>query len=169
MQMRAIIPGTFDPITFGHLDIIKRAAGLFDEVIVGVALSAPKRTLFTHEERIGLARSVTDGIPNVKVEGFSTLLVDFASDKGCKAIVKGLRAITDFEYEFQMSALNSSINPAIDTAFIMSSPEYMFLSSSAVRELASFGADVSKFVPETVGNALAKKFEMDGKPAGRTE
>ncbi len=154
----AITPGTFDPITNGHLDIIKRASTLTDEVIVAVAKSTPKNTLFTLEERTELAREATVGMERVRVESFDGLLVDYAQSRGASVIVKGLRAITDFEYEFQMNALNHQLDSFLETAFIMSPPQYMYLSSSIVRELASYGGDVSQFVPPCVNDALRKKF-----------
>lgn len=154
----AITPGTFDPITLGHLDIITRAATLMDEVVVAVAESTPKHTLFSIEERTQLAREATRHIENVTVESFNTLLVDYAEQKRATAIVKGLRAITDFEYEFQMNALNNQLDYELETTFIMSPPEYMYLSSSIVRELASLGGDVTNFVPKCAQEALKKKF-----------
>ena len=156
----ALTPGTFDPITRGHIDIIKRAASLMDEVIVAVAESTPKSTLFTIEERTELARSATAHLENVKVESFDGLLVDFARSKGVKVVVKGLRAITDFEYEFQMNAINQQLDYRLETTFIMSPPEYMYLSSSIVRELAALGGDVSKFVTPEVAQALARKYSI---------
>ena len=157
----AITPGTFDPITYGHIDIVKRAAALFDAVIVAVAESTPKNTLFSIEERTELAREATEGLENVTVESFDNLLVDYALSKQATAIVKGLRAITDFEYEFQMSAINQQLNYSLETTFIMSPPEYMYLSSSVVRELASLDADVSKFVPPCVAQALKEKYSQN--------
>ena len=154
----ALTPGTFDPITRGHLDIITRAAALMDEVIVAVAESTPKNTLFTIEERTELAKSATRHLPNVRVENFDGLLVDFARSKGVKVVVKGLRAITDFEYEFQMNAINQQLDYKLETTFIMSPPEYMYLSSSIVRELAALGGDVSKFVTPEVAQALTQKY-----------
>ena len=156
MTRRAITPGTFDPITNGHLDIICRAASMMDEVTVAVAKSAGKHPLFPLEERARLVRQATEHLPNVSVEAFDCLLVDFARQKDAHVIVKALRAITDFEYEFQMNALNQQLDYNLETIFIMSPPEYMYLSSSIVRELASFGADVSQFVPPCVAKALAK-------------
>jgi len=157
MMKRALTPGTFDPITNGHIDVITRAAQLFDEVIVAVARSEGKHPLFSLEERVELAREATKHLPNVRVEPFTGLLVDFAQQMEASVLVKGLRAITDFEYEFQMTALNYQLDSELETIFIMSPPEYMYLSSSIVRELASFNADCSAFVPECVRVALREK------------
>ncbi|MBQ9042595.1 MAG: pantetheine-phosphate adenylyltransferase [Eggerthellaceae bacterium] len=155
---RAVTPGTFDPITYGHLDVITRAAQLMDEVVVAVAASPGKNPLFSLEERTELAREATAHLPNVRVEPFDGLLVDFAKAQGAHALVKGLRAVTDFEYEFQMAALNYELSRDLETVFIMSPPQYMYLSSSIVRELASLGSPVDRFVPEHVAVALARKF-----------
>ncbi len=155
---RGVTPGTFDPITFGHLDVITRAAQLMDEVIVAVAASAGKRPIFTLEERTALAREATAHLPNVRVESFEGLLVDFAREQNAQVIIKGLRAITDFEYEFQMAALNYQLAGELETVFIMSPPQYMYLSSSIVRELASLKSPVDQFVPAHVARALAQKF-----------
>lgn len=155
---RALTPGTFDPITAGHLDVITRAAQLVDEIIVAVAASPVKKPLFTLEERVLLAQKALAHIPNVRVVPFKGLLVDFARDMDADILIKGLRAITDFEYEFQMTALNYQLNKEIETIFIMSPPQYMYLSSSIVRELASLHGDVNGFVPECVKEALHKKF-----------
>ena len=158
---KALVPGTFDPITNGHLDVITRAAQIFDEVVVGVAASlnkGPKGPLFSHEERIQLAREATAHLPNVTVEGFNDLLVHHAAKTGANVVVKGLRAMTDFEYEFQMSAANYRLNNQIETMFIMSPPEYMFLSSSVVREVSAFDGDVAELVPANVEKALKAKF-----------
>ncbi len=157
MMKRALTPGTFDPITNGHIDVITRAAQLFDEVIVAVARSEGKHPLFSLDERVALAREATSHLPNVRVEPFSGLLVDFAQQMDASVLVKGLRAITDFEYEFQMTALNYQLDSELETIFIMSPPEYMYLSSSIVRELASFNADCSAFVPDCVRTALREK------------
>ena len=155
---RALTPGTFDPITSGHLDVITRASQLFDEVVVAVAASPKKKPLFSLQQRVELAREATAHLPNVTVEPFEDLLVDFARRMGACAVVKGLRAVTDFEYEFQMTALNYHIDPELETVFIMSPPHYMYLSSSIVREVASLGGDVSSFVPPCVERALKERF-----------
>ena len=155
---RALTPGTFDPITSGHLDVITRAAQLVDEVVGAVAASPKKRPLFTLEERTDLVRQATAHLPNVRVEPFDELLVTFAEKLGATVVVKGLRAITDFEYEFQMTAINYQLNSALETLFIMSPPQYMYLSSSVVREIASLHGDVEQFVPPCVRDALARKF-----------
>ena len=155
---RALTPGTFDPITAGHLDIITRASQLVDEVIVAVAASAKKQPLFTLDERVSLVKQATKHLDNVSVEPFDGLLVDFANKKQASAVIKGLRAITDFEYEFQMTAVNYKLSPKLETLFIMSPPQHMYLSSSVVRELASMGSDVSQFVPACVCEALKGKF-----------
>lgn len=156
---RVLVPGTFDPITLGHLDVIRRASDMFDEVIVGVAASTGKRggTLFTLEERVELAREVTAELANVKVMGFDNLLVDFASSIGVTAVVKGLRMTTDFEYEFQMAMLNFRLAPELETFFVMSSPDYMYVSSSIAKELASLHGSTEGIVPPVVGQALANR------------
>lgn len=156
---RALTPGTFDPITSGHLDVITRAAQLFDEIIVAVAASERKKPLFTLEERVELARQATAHLPNVRIEPFSGLLVDFAREMDAEVVVKGLRAITDFEYEFQQTALNYELDPELETVFIMSPPQYMYLSSSIVREIASMHGELDRFVPACVKEALVKKFD----------
>lgn len=155
---RALTPGTFDPITSGHLDIITRAAQLVDEIIVAVAASPTKQPLFTLEERVKLVQQATSCLPNVRVEPFSGLLVDFAQEMDASVVVKGLRAITDFEYEFQMTAINYQLDQQLETLFIMSPPQYMYLSSSIVREIASLHGDVTQFVPECVLDAFEAKF-----------
>ncbi len=155
---RALTPGTFDPITAGHLDVITRASQLVDEVIVAVAASAKKQPLFTLDERVNLVQQATKHLDNVSVEPFDGLLVDFANKKQASAVIKGLRAITDFEYEFQMTAMNYKLSPDLETLFIMSPPQHMYLSSSVVRELASMGSDVSQFVPACVCEALKGRF-----------
>ena len=155
---RALTPGTFDPITSGHLDVIARASQLVDEVVVAVADSQKKGPLFTLEERVELVRQATAHLSNVRVEPFKGLLVDFAKDLDATVVVKGLRAITDFEYEFQMTAMNYQLSPQLETLFIMSPPQYMYLSSSIVREISKMGGDIQQFVPPCVYEALKKKY-----------
>ncbi len=155
---KALVPGTFDPITNGHLDIIGRASALVDEVILAVAASKKKQPLFTLEERVELAQEACAPFSNVNVLPFEGLLVDFAKECGTSIVIKGLRAITDFEYEFQMAALNDHLSKGFETIFIMSSPEYMFLSSSIVRELASLKTPADDFVPACVSQALRNKY-----------
>lgn len=155
---RALTPGTFDPITCGHLDVIARASQLMDEIIVAVAASPKKRPLFSLEERTEFVRQATAHLPNVRVEAFDGLLVDFAREMDATVVVKGLRAITDFEYEFQMTAINYQLDSALETVFIMSPPQYMYLSSSIVRELAELHGDFASFVPPCVAAPLADRF-----------
>jgi pantetheine-phosphate adenylyltransferase len=156
---KALVPGTFDPITAGHLDIIERSAQIFDEIIVGVAESVDKRggTMFTHGERVDLARNATAHLKNVSVQPFSNLLVDFAREIGALAIVKGLRVVTDFEWEFQQATLNYHLDPDMETMFIMSAPDYLYLSSSVVREIATFKGDITGLVPRMVGEVLVQR------------
>ena len=152
----AICPGTFDPITHGHLDVISRSSAMFDELIVGV-VNIPWRkgnTLFTAEERVSFVRNATRELPNVKVETFSTLLVEFARQRGAMAIVKGLRAISDFEYELEMNQLNRKQAPDIESVYLMASAKYSFLSSSGIKELATFGGEIDDLVPDEVAGAL---------------
>ena len=155
---RALTPGTFDPITSGHLDVIARASQLVHEVVVAVADSQKKGPLFTLEERVELVRQATAHLSNVRVEPFKGLLVDFAKELDATVVVKGLRAITDFEYEFQMTAMNYQLSPQLETLFIMSPPQYMYLSSSIVREISKMGGDIQQFVPPCVYEALKKKY-----------
>ena len=152
----AICPGSFDPITRGHLDIIERAAGLFDQVIVLIMVNPSKaNTAFTGQERVEMARRVTKHIPNVTVDFYSGLLADYARDKGACTLVKGLRAVTDFEYEFQMALTNKKLYPKLETMFMTTGVQYMYLSSSLVRQVASFGGDISEFVcPEILEKIL---------------
>jgi pantetheine-phosphate adenylyltransferase len=155
----AICPGTFDPITHGHLDVIGRASAMFDEVIVGV-VNLPWRkgsTLFTAEERVSFARNATRDLPNITVETFSTLLVEFARERGAMAIVKGLRAISDFEYELEMNQLNRKQAPEIESVYLMASAKYSFLRSSGVKELATFGGEIDELVPAEVAIALKER------------
>jgi pantetheine-phosphate adenylyltransferase len=157
----AICPGSYDPVTNGHVDIISRTARIFDRVIVGV-VNQPLRkqkTLFTAEERAGFIERAMVDVDNVDVMTFSTLLVDFARENGATTIVKGLRAISDFEYEFEMNQLNRKLAPEIESAFVMASAEYSFLSSTGVKELATFGGDVHDLVPDEVAAALSRRIE----------
>jgi pantetheine-phosphate adenylyltransferase len=157
----AICPGTYDPVTNGHLDIISRAARVFDRVVVGVVNQPVRKqtTLFSGEERKAFidAAIAENGLPNVEVAVFSALLVEFARDHGAGAIVKGLRAISDFEYEFEMNQLNRKLAPDIESVYIIASPDYSFLSSTGVKEMATFGGDVSDLVPSGVAEALAER------------
>jgi pantetheine-phosphate adenylyltransferase len=159
---RAIVPGTFDPVTSGHLDIIERASILFDEIVVGVAISKTKNggPLFSAEERVAFIEEATSHLPNVSVQAFDTLLIDFAHEVGASVAVKGLRAMTDFEREFQMAALNWRLDSQVETLFIMAIPEYMFMSSSAVKEIARHGGSVRGLVPDVVCDALERKLSQ---------
>lgn len=154
----AIYPGSFDPVTLGHLDIIKRSAEIFDQVIIGVLNNTSKSPLFSLEERVNMLNEVVSDIPNVRVESFQGLLVDFAKEKDIQIIVRGLRAVTDFEYELQIAQSNRKVAPEIDTVFLTTSIEYAYLSSSIVKEYAGYGMDVSQFVPETVVKRLERKY-----------
>jgi len=162
----ALCPGSFDPVTNGHLDIIERTARHFDDVIVAVSRNPQKtKSLFTLEIRQEMLREVTDHLPNVRIELFTGLLVDFARDQGAMAIVKGLRAISDFDYELQMAQMNQQLS-GIDTFFILTSPQYSFLSSSLVREVARFGGDVSTMIPKSVNARLLELFDGDASGKG---
>lgn len=153
----AICPGSFDPITVGHLDIIHRAALLFDEVIVLVVINPDKTPSFSVEERMELIRKVTKDIKNIKIETFAGLLADYAKEKNACAIVKGLRAVSDFEYEFQMALTNRKLNPSMETIFLNTSAENMYLSSSMVKQIARFGGDISTFVPDEILNDVKSR------------
>ncbi len=157
MQKTIIYPGTFDPITKGHTDLIDRAVKLFDRVIVAVAASAGKSPLFSHVERIELARQALAHYPNVEVAGFHGLLVDFAKQQQVPVILRGLRAVSDFEYEFQLASMNRRILPNLETLFLTPGESYSFISASLVREVAMLGGDVSQFVPQAVIDALKKR------------
>jgi pantetheine-phosphate adenylyltransferase len=157
----AVCPGSYDPVTYGHLDIIGRAAQVFDRVIVGV-VNQPvrkKETVFSAEERVSFIESEVAEYRNVQVKPFDTLLVDFAREHGAKAIVKGLRAISDFEYEFEMNQLNRKMAPDIESIYLMAAPQFSFLSSSGVKELAMFGGDISGLVPDTVAARLKEQLK----------
>ncbi len=155
----AVCPGSYDPVTNGHLDIITRASRVFEKVVVGVVNNPVRKqkTLFSGEERREFIAEATGDLPNVEVEVFAALLVEFARDNGATAIVKGLRAISDFEYEFEMAQLNRKLDPGIESIYIIASPHYSFLSSTGVKEMATFGGDVSDLVPPAVAAALAER------------
>ena len=153
----AIYAGTFDPITRGHEDLVRRAANLFDRLIVGVAESRAKRPFFSLAERVGIARDLLARYPNVEVCGFDGLLMDFLHSQGAKVILRGLRAASDFEYEFQMAGMNRNLYPEVETIFLTPSEQYMFISATMVREIAILGGDVSKFVHPEVRERLAKR------------
>jgi pantetheine-phosphate adenylyltransferase len=154
---RAIYPGSFDPVTNGHLDIIARASVVFDELIVALATNMEKLPMFTIEERVEMLREVTSAIPRVSVDVFPGLLVEYAREKAASVIIKGLRAVTDFEIEFQMALMNRQLDPAIETLFMMASPEHSYLSSSIVKEIASLGGSVAGLVPELVEARITNK------------
>ncbi|MBR4950231.1 MAG: pantetheine-phosphate adenylyltransferase [Clostridia bacterium] len=155
----AVVPGSFDPITKGHLDIIKRTAKIFDKVIVAVLTNSSKSPTFTKEERVEFIRSCTEGIDNVEVDSFSGLLADYTKNVGACAIVKGLRAMSDFEYEFQMALTNKKINRDVETMFLTTSYKYLYLSSSIVKEITRNGGDISEFVPEIIHDKIVEKFK----------
>jgi pantetheine-phosphate adenylyltransferase len=154
-KRRAVCPGSFDPITNGHLDIIKRASAHFDEVVVAVFINSTKQSLFSVEERIDMIKETTKNLPNIKVDSWSGLTVDYCKKNGIDVITKGLRAVSDFDYELQQAQVN--LQAGIDTMFMATDPAHSFLSSSLVKELAKYNGDISNMVPPTVKNALAKK------------
>ena len=156
-MIKAIYPGSFDPVTYGHLDVIKRSSKLVDELIVGVLNNNAKTPLFSAEERVRMLKEVTKDLPNVKIIPFEGLLVDFARKTGAKMVIRGLRAITDFEYEFQMAQTNHKMEPEVETVFLTTSLEYSYLSSTTVKEVAAFGGDISQFVPPIVMENIEKK------------
>jgi len=157
MNSIAVYPGTFDPLTSGHEDIVRRAAGLFSEVVVGVADNTSKKSFFNLEERVELAATVLADCPNVRVAGFSGLLMQFVREQGAGVVVRGLRAVSDFEYEFQLAGMNRKLFPEVETMFLTPAEQYMFISASLVREIASLGGDVSQFVSPLVGEKLRAK------------
>ena len=154
----AVYPGTFDPVTYGHLDVILRASKLFDRVIVGDLHNSSKSPLFSVEERVNILKKATQDIPNVEVRSFGGLAVDFAKECQAHTIVRGLRAITDFEYELQMAQTNRVLEPEVDTTFLITSLEYAYLSSTVVKEVAAFGGDIHKFVPDFVEKEIRAKY-----------
>ena len=155
----AIYPGTFDPMTRGHEDLVRRASNLFDRVVVGIAQSRSKRPFFTLEERVELAKQVLAPYPNVEIVGFDNLLMDFLHEQGAKVILRGLRAVSDFEYEFQMAGMNRNLYPEVETVFLTPGEQYMFISATMVREIARLGGDVGKFVQPAVMKRLAARIE----------
>jgi pantetheine-phosphate adenylyltransferase len=154
-----VCPGSYDPVTNGHLDIITRSSEVFERVVVGIVNNPMRKekTLFTAEERKALIEEATASLPNVEARIFSNLLVEFAREQGARAIVKGLRAISDFEYEFEMAQLNRKLDPGIESIYMIASPQYSFLSSTGVKEMATFGGDVSDLVPDPVATAMASR------------
>jgi pantetheine-phosphate adenylyltransferase len=156
----AVYPGTFDPLTRGHEDLVRRAAKLFHRVVVGVAESRSKKPFFALEERVNMAREILAPVDNVDVVGFDELLMNFLRRQGAAVIVRGLRAASDFEYEFQMAGMNRNLYPDVETVFLTPGEQYMFISATMVREIASLGGDVSKFVQPQVGARLAEKFNF---------
>jgi pantetheine-phosphate adenylyltransferase len=161
IQRTAVYPGSFDPITLGHVDLVRRGLILFDEIVVAVAINSAKHTLFTLDERVELIRRTFADEPRVRVTGFEGLLVDYLQENGIGTLLRGLRAISDFDYEFQISQMNRALRPDVDTVFLMTGSQYFYLSSSVIKEVARFGGDVSAWVPEPVREALAGKFRAD--------
>lgn len=158
-MIKVVYPGTFDPITCGHEDVVRRATGLFSEVIVAVAQSRAN-TLFNLEERVEMAREVFAGCPNVRVEGFDGLLMNFVQSQGAHVVLRGLRAASDFEYEFQLAGMNRNLYPEMETLFLTPAEQYTFISATMVREVARFGGDVGKFVSPTVVTRLRQKYQL---------
>jgi pantetheine-phosphate adenylyltransferase len=154
----AIYPGTFDPVTYGHIDVLERAAMMFDNVIISVVKNSSKNTLFTYDERVDMIKSVTREINNIKVTAFEGLLVDYAKSQNAGVIIRGLRAVSDFEYEFQMALTNRKIASDIETVFLMPGEKYSYISSTLVREIARYKGDVSAFVPKEVEEKIKLKF-----------
>jgi pantetheine-phosphate adenylyltransferase len=164
----AIYPGSFDPPTNGHLDIVDRAARLFDRVVIGVGMNLSKKTVFTSDERVALMREACATLQNVEVRTFDSLQVEFAREVGATFIIRGIRALSDFEFEFEMANMNRLLAVELEMVFLMTAPEYLFVSASRVKELVAFGASVDKLVPPNVGKALAKKAKH-GLRTGATE
>jgi pantetheine-phosphate adenylyltransferase len=160
-MLTAVYPGTFDPITRGHEDLVRRAVRLFDHVIVAVAESRNKQPFFSMDERVAMTRDVLADVPHVRVEGFSGLLIDFVAEQGAIAVLRGLRAASDFEYEFQLAGMNRNLKPDIETLFLTPSDQYMFISASMIREIAQFGGDVSPFVHPLVARRLSEKIRKN--------
>ena len=159
----AVYPGTFDPITNGHIDIIKRALNIFDKVIIAISVDSTKNPFFTVEERIKMISEAVKDIQRIEIDSFSGLLVDYAKKTNAIAVIRGLRAVSDFEYEFQMALMNRRLNENIETVFLMPGEKYTYLNSSIVKEVASLGGDISDFVPENVKKELKKKWDINTK------
>ena len=157
--MKVIYPGSFDPVTYGHLDIIERCANKFDTVIIAVLNNIQKESLFSVEERIRLLKETTKKFPNVEIDTFSGLLTDYAKHKGCSTVIRGLRAVSDFEYEMQMALVNKKTYKDMETLFMVSNAEHVYLSSSIVKEVSYYGGEIACFVPKVVEDALANKFK----------
>ena len=155
----AIYPGSFDPVTYGHLDIIKRSSRMFDQVVIGVLINKSKKPLFSAEERVNMIAEVTKDLKNVSVVAFDGLLVEFAKQMNANIVVRGLRAISDFEYELQIAQTNHALEPEVDTVFLTTNVQYSYVSSTTVREIGSFGGDISDFVPSYVKNKVEEKFK----------
>ena len=166
-MITAIYPGSFDPVTLGHLDIITRSANMFDKVIIGVLNNTSKKPLFSLEERVNMLEETTKDLKNVKITSFRGLLVDFAKEENINVIVRGLRAVTDFEYELQMAQTNHELLPEVDTMFLTTSILYSYVSSTIVREVASYHGDVSHFVPECIAQKLYSKYDEIHKVEGK--
>jgi pantetheine-phosphate adenylyltransferase len=165
-MIKAVFPGSFDPPTFGHLNIVERASPLFDELLVVVAVNRQKTGLFAPEERRDLLLELLDGHPNVSVHLCDTLIVEFAKNHGCKVLVRGVRSVPDFSYEFELSILNKGLNPGIETIFIPTDPRFFVLRSSAIKELAFYDGDLSAMVPQNVAKAVRAKFAARGGVSG---
>ena len=161
-MIKAVYPGTFDPLTRGHEDLVRRASTLFDTLILAVADSKAKRTFFTMEERVAMAREVLGGLKNVQIVGFSGLLIEFVRQHGARVVLRGLRAVSDFEYEFQLAGMNRALNPDFETVFLTPGEQHMFISATLVREIAILGGDVSKFVDPVVCAKLTAKVKSPG-------
>jgi pantetheine-phosphate adenylyltransferase len=156
----AVYPGSFDPITFGHIDILMRGLELFDKVIVAIATNIEKKSLFTVQERVDLIRKSVNGNENVLIDNFEGLLVNYVKKVNARFVIRGLRAMSDFEYEFQMASMNRNLNMGMDTIFMMTSKDYFFISSRTIKEVAAFGGSVGSFVPEAVEKSLKEKFSI---------
>lgn len=164
MNKKAVYPGTFDPMTLGHEDLVRRAAGLFDHVVLAVADSKTKRPLFTLAERIDMAREALSDVKNVTIEGFSGLLMQFVREHEARIVLRGVRAVSDFDYEFQLAGMNRKMHPEVETVFMTPGEEYMFLSATLVREISVMGGDVSKFVSPAIASRLKSKIkDLGGK------